>query len=327
MNYSLLQPRWFLEKIERFHFENPATRFQWWYFDLLLKDGTILIVAFVPQQWWPSVITPDVSKSALFITLRHPSGQIQKWVQNYPASALKLSPNRVAVENIFSIEKKGRVYYVSIKIEGVSGHIQVRAEVAPFAASPFGILPLWLLRMFSQKRSPLSYVSLVPRDRAHVQLEGENFKLDQEALGYHEQGRFDGTPHEFQREGWIWFHIFGKDWGIFGAENTFMYITDGESVIQHTFPMRSETYTILEKKYLQNDNRILQSATLHFKTPEISLSIVFEPSNEDNLTYWPSSEGQELWSIRYATAQVRIEHKGKVETFSAPAILETCKCK
>lgn len=50
MNYAW-EPRWLIEGIERFHFASPTTRFQWWHFDVLLDDASLLIVALVPHGW------------------------------------------------------------------------------------------------------------------------------------------------------------------------------------------------------------------------------------------------------------------------------------
>ncbi len=201
------------------------------------------------------------------------------------------------------------------------------AHATPFAASPYGRLPLWLMRFFGQHRQPISYVSLVPRDTAHVDLEVYGKEINQNGLAYHEQGRFDGTPREFQREGWTWFHIFGSEWNIFGAENAYIYITNGKDAIGHGYPMWHETFTLLKKEYRSHDPRVLQAAMLEFKTGKISLIAMFESSYEDDLIHLSSTDRSQLWSMRYSIAKVSIEYEGKTHKFSAPALLETCVCK
>jgi len=327
VNYRFLQPKWFLEKIERFHFLSPTTRFQWWYFDLVLEDGAIIIIAFVPQLWWPSDVEHGVSTSRLFVSLRHTSGTVERWVVDRPSREFKLSDGHAEIADIFSLNKEDGEYHLSVRLPEVKASVQVKATVAPFAASPFGVLPLWLLRLFSQKRLPLSYASLVPRGRARVQLQTSDVNIDQIAMAYHEQGRFEGEPSEFQLKEWAWFHVVGTEWSIFGAEDTFIHITDGHSTIQRGFPMQRETYILSEKQYLENDSRVLQKAALFFKTSEISLNVLFEPSREENLTHWSSADARQLWCIRRATARVHIEHAGKIHDFSAPALLETFRCR
>ncbi len=125
MNYCGLQPRWFLEKIERFHFQNPDAPFQWWYFDLLLQDGSLFIVAFMPRQWWPSQTNSDVSQGTLFVTLRDPAGSIQKWQISSPHNKLTHTDMRIAVEGLFMIEKKDNAYRVSVTIEDIKGTLYV----------------------------------------------------------------------------------------------------------------------------------------------------------------------------------------------------------
>ncbi|MEK7509087.1 MAG: hypothetical protein AAB605_00055 [Patescibacteria group bacterium] len=288
----------------------------------------MLIVALVPQQWWQSDLTSsDTSTSTLFVTLRSPSGVIKKWTVTRPQSELALSDARVALGDIFSIHKKNGEYHVAIRLDGIKGTLRVQSSVKPFAVSEFGTLPMWLLYMLSLKRAPISYVSFVPRDRAWVELEVENREIKQEATAYHEQGRFDGTAHDLSREGWIWFHIFGEEWGVFGAENAYIYITGDDTLIRHGYPMRKETFTLTRKQYWQYDKRVLQAATLDFKIPEISLTAIFEPTNEENLIHYSSSDSRELWSTRYTTARVSIEYSGKTYSFSSPALLETCRYK
>jgi len=327
MNYRFLQPKWFLERTEHFNFLHPTAPFQWWYFDFLLEDGSTLIVAFVPHQWWPSKEIPDVSAASLFVTLRDPAGVIRKWVWPLPYGDLRYARGRITVGDVFSIEKRSLEYCVLIRTEGVWGDLRVRHSARPFAASPFGRLPLWLLRMAGQKRRPISYASLVPRDHAHIRLAGDGFQVDQGAIAYHEQGRLGSAPHDLGRDGWIWFHIIGKEWGIFGVEDSFICIRGERVSIQYGFPIRTEKYCLSAKEYLDTDNRVLKAAVLEFVTPKVSLHVRFEPSHEEDLTYWPSSDNRQLWSIGYATARVRLEYRGKIHEFSAPALLETCRCR
>ncbi len=327
MNYRYLQPQWLLNAIERFHSSRPTTRFQWWYFDFVLEDGTVLIVAFVPQQWWPSMFSPEVANAILFVSLRDPLGAIKQWTTIRPSTTFTNTLGRVGISNIVSVTKKGGEYRIVLNYEDIGGEINIKRSMPSFAASPFGILPTWLLRLLSQKRAPISYAALIPRGDANIKLKLGNKNIEGRALAYHEQGRFDGTTDEFQRKGWVWVHILGKEWSIFGAEDTFMYMTNGKTAIEHTFPMRREKLVMADKQYSGEEGHIVKGARMEFKTAEVSLSVTFEPSNEKSLTHWLSTDSHEIWSISHAIAHVHIEHKGKRYDFSAPSLLETVRCR
>lgn len=324
MNYGW-EPRWLLENIEHFHFKNPTTRFQWWYFDVLLEDGSLLIVALVPKGWWPSIYAPDEEHSIVFASLRSPDGVIKKWTFSRPGEKLTRLKTGLLLGENFGLEKRGGEYYVSIKVDGLSLEMRVHASETPFAASPFGRMPHWLLRVLSLKHPPISYVSLVPRDQAHVRIETPDGILEKSGIAYHEQGRFDSVARDLPRDGWTWFHIFGKDWSIFGAEDAYINIRGENVLIQHGYPMHTEIFSISEKKYWQKDRRVLQKAKLDFKTSQIRLSVVFEPTDEENLIHYSALDVVQLWSTRFCNAKATIEFTGKIFNFVAPALLETCR--
>ena len=262
----------------------------------------------------------------MFVSIRLPDGQIRRRTVTFGLDALRRSDRRIACADSFSIEKMDTGYEIQIEIEGVTGTVRVNPQVAPFAASPFGALPTWLLRLFGQQRPPIAYTSFVPRGSAQVHLNVDELCIQQTGIAYHEQGRFQGTTHEFQFEGWFWFHVLGSEWTIFGAENTFLYMTDGNRIIPHTYPLRKETFVVSKKVYSPVDPRVITAATLQFSTDEISLSVEFDQLDEGNLTYWPSTDPSQLWCIRQAIARVQIRQGKSHHSFSAPSLLETCSC-
>ncbi len=329
MNYRALEPQWFLDKIERFHFSSPIAPMQWWYFDFLLKDGSMLVIAFVPEQWWQSHDSSDISTNTLFVTLRNASGVMQKWTQVCPRSELTYSNMHLELGKLFSIKKEKGKYLVSIQMEGIRARIEVTPSVPSFAASPIGIVPELILHLFSQKTPALSYVSLVPYGNAQVELETDGSRSTEGALAYYEQGRFDGKPEELGFDGWMWFHIFNKEWNMFGSEDTYMCINGSHADIRHGLPMRREKFTVTGKKYLEQDGRVLQAVTISFRTSEITVTATLEALNKEevDIIHWHSLDEKQFWSTRHAIANVHIEYRGKTFNFSAPALLETCRCR
>jgi hypothetical protein len=326
MNYAW-EPRWLLENIERFHFTSPTTHFQWWYFDVLLNDGSLLVVALVPRGWWSSEFDSDTSRCTLFVSLRSPGETITKRTLSRPSSELRSWDGHLSLGEKFMLEKRTDEYFVSVKLDGISLDMRVHNSRQPFAASPFGRMPHWLVRALSLKQPPISYVTLVPRDHAQVKITTKDAVLEHDGIAYHEQGRFNGTSHDLPRDGWIWFHIFGKEWGVFGAENAYVHISGPETLLQLGFPMNNEVFTLTNKRFWHRDERVVQDVVLNLKTQDTVLTATFKSPDEENLIHYSASNTVELWSTRYANALVHIEHAGKTYDFTAPALLETCRSK
>src|SRR5262249_11617151 len=51
-DYRDWQPASRLTSLQERQFARPPAKMQWWYFDALMSDGGVLVVAFVPRKWW-----------------------------------------------------------------------------------------------------------------------------------------------------------------------------------------------------------------------------------------------------------------------------------
>jgi hypothetical protein len=284
---------------------------QWWYFDALLNDGGVLVVAFVPRKWWREAAGAKLDDGFLFVSVLRPDGKTRVFTRSFESSGLRCFKAGVEAGGKFAIgfDPSGSRprYKLSFSMEGLQGSLEATCLEKPFSPLPFGTRP---------GGPGFAYVAQVPRGAVFGALTLHSEPIPVDGVLYHEQGRFDDLPERLS-EGWQWFHFLHPDWNLFGVPGLFAFIQNEDRKLFSGVRFSGNSYGM--------NAPLLEKGELHFKKGDLRLRLSADADRWADLISFPSADSRQLWSTGVTTARLIGTACGKAVDCPGQVILETCR--
>jgi len=324
-----LQSDSFIRKTENRNFTDDKSITQWWYFDCMLDDGSLLVFLFTPYQWWSAHEKMPTHKSLVYVSYLKPNGELFTASETTNAADVLYMHNRIE-SSCFSLERaheKGkRRYNVTFNMKDVQGTVKIDSDADAFSPFPGGKLIPWaaknILKLKSE--SPLfRYAAHVPHGNARcdLRLGGNAAKLNGRA--YHEQGMFRGSPHEMV-PCWSWFHFASKSFNVFGTPLEFFCLEKNGQKKIGGFTFLDEGCVLSDVQYHGEQKHLITGGALNFRSSQLSYSITPSGSRTPMVVI-PCFDSIQLWGTVAQQSTIRYTEKGETIEETGWLLLETCQ--
>ena len=340
ISYRWLQSASALKKLERKSFLETKAKMQWWYVDIVMNDGSVLMMAFVPRKWWPDTPDANLDDALVMVSwLSAADGRVRSVSSTLDASRMRVSGERglsLEIPGAISITRSPEelgTYRFGFELPEVQGSVEVRALARPFSAFPGGRLPA--LGRAALLGSPLGgdafeYISHVPRGAASGALTMGSEKVAVDGHAYHEQGRFDEAPERLSK-GWFWCHFLHPEWNIFGSPGVFMYVQQQQRLDQPIFSGFNlfDRSMGFKNKTTSGDpahHKVFSGGEMRFAYDGLKLSIAADPNkNKPPLLSFPSATTKQIYHTLVTDAELTVQRGGgAVDKVAGQMILESC---
>lgn len=336
IDYRWLQSARALEKLEQENFLEKKARMQWWYVDVVMSDGSVLLAAFVPKKWWLDTVDANLDDALVMVAmLGGADRKLRSMSKTLDASRMRSSEQGLCLEIPgLTIAREGgdpATYRFTFDLPEVKGSLEVRAVARPFSAFPGGKLSglgraaLLSGRLGTEK---FSYVSQVPRGKASGELTLGSERIVIDGHAYHEQGRFDDAPERLSKKGWFWCHFLHPEWNVFGSPGVFLYVQQQ----QHERPIFRGLNLFDRSLGFKNrtlageppHHQVFSGGEMRFAYGGLELSIRADPKRNMPLISFPSATTRQIYHTLVTDAQLTVERKGAADSFAGQMILESC---
>lgn len=325
------------QDIDPFHqlqvdnFLRPKVQLQWWYFDFFLRDGSSVVLAFIPQHWWDKPGLVAERKAVFMMSLRTKEGTVKRLSVVVPQGEIKTSADQLEIPSRLVIRAVGhgqdRQYSIRVNFPEVTGVFTIRPTQPPFAAYPSGVMPSILQTVLSgvPLGSPsFSYVSQIPNSRVSGSLTWDEYQTKLDGQAYHEQGRLDDTP-ERQGANWTWYHFAGNGWNIFGSPGTYIYLQQDDRIVRSGFHVITKDYTLRNRTYSSPDHaKIMTGGEISFRHQNVVFTITLSPASSKTLICFPSTDPNQVWGTVEGTATLSVSEGSDTKVLEGRMFLETC---
>jgi hypothetical protein len=229
IDYRSWQPGALLMKLQERNFLEATARMQWWYFDIAMEDGSVLVVAFMPRKWWRDKADARTEEGFLFASLMTADRKVRSFGKAFQPGTISCSKDAVEVPGQMSISvapgaDRGQVYRLSFALDGFEGDLEVSSSVNPYSPMPGGRKPGLARTLFEGAgfgASDFTYVSQVPGGTARGAITLDSHRVAVLGRAYHEQGRLEDAAESLSG-GWHWFHFIHPQWHVFGTPAAFI---------------------------------------------------------------------------------------------------------
>ncbi len=313
------------------NFGQPKVRLQWWYFDFFLRDGSSMVLAFIPQHWWDEPGPAAPKTAVLMLSLKTKQGLVKRFSATVPQSDLETAADYVELPGrlkIQAVEDSGRRYYIiRVNFPQVQGDFVIQPTQPPFAAFPTGMMPGILQTVLSG--APLgaprfSYVSQIPNGRVTGTLAWDDVQTRIDGQAYHEQGRLDDTPAH-QASYWTWYHFAGEGWTIFGSPGTYIYLQKNDQILRSGFQLITQNYTLTNRTFASPDHaRLLTGGQITFRHDSLSFRLALNPALSKTLICFPSADPNQVWGTVEGKATLFVTEGSQTKRVEGRMFLETC---
>ena len=321
-----------LHKLQTANFSRPKVQLQWWYFDFFLRDGSSVVLAFIPQNWWDKPSSGGEKKGLFTMALKTKQGVVKRFLTTIPQSAIKASADRLEIPSRLIIQTTGsgsdRTCSVRVNFPEIAGVFDIVPTRPPFAAFPTGVMPGILKTLMGG--APLggpsfSYVSQIPNSTVTGSLNWEDYQTTIEGQAYHEQGRLDDTPAR-QGGSWTWYHFSGDGWNIFGSPGSYIYLQQGDQIVRSGFHLTAkQQYTLKKRSFSSPDHaKILTGGEVNFHHEDLSFRLTLRPATSKTLVCYPSPDPNQIWGTAGGPATLSISDGATTKTIEGRMFLETC---
>jgi hypothetical protein len=335
IDYRWLQSAAALRKLERQNFLEKKARMQWWYVDILMNDGSVLLVAFVPKKWWLDTVDASLDDAFLFVTMVSGADRTSRSVsKTLDASRLRSAERGLGLEipGALTIARDAgdpATYRFTFDVPEIQGWLEVRSQARPFSAFPRGTLPALGRAVLLGGRlgtEAFSYVTQVPRGTVSgtLTMGGERIVVDGHA--YHEQGRFDDAPARLSK-GWFWCHFLHPEWNVFGSPGVFLYVQQRQDrPIFAGFNLFDRSLGLKNRTMAGEPPHppVFSGGEMRFGYRGLRLSITADPKRNMPLISFPSATTRQIFHTLVTDAELTVERTGTVNSFAGQMILETC---
>src|SRR4051794_37962641 len=66
-----------MRKTEDRNFTGPKAPTQWWYYDCIFDDGSVLVLLFTPFEWWDEAEKMPTNKSLFYFSYMNAKGEVK----------------------------------------------------------------------------------------------------------------------------------------------------------------------------------------------------------------------------------------------------------
>lgn len=332
IDYRRIQSSTRLDRVERANFVGEKGQMQWWYVDILMHDGGVLMIAYVPKKWWPDVDEANLDDGFLMVSLlRAGQSEVLSINVTLDPSTTIVSEQELAYEipSALRITRTKDGYTFHFELDEIRGQVDLQREASVFSAFPWGSLPGWgrtLLLGGGAGRDAFNYVTCLPRGRATGQLTLHGEQVAISGPAYHEQGRFI-PPAEALSRGWFWCHFLHPEWNVFGSPGLFLYVQRGTeepvfrglNVFGKNFELENRRSTRVPKH-----PKVYCGGDMRFEHKDLTLTIHAEPDGQTPLISFPSATTRQIYHTLVTDAQMTVKGRGGLERVDGRMIFETC---
>ncbi|MFN6946570.1 MAG: hypothetical protein ACK4ND_16605 [Cytophagaceae bacterium] len=327
--YHIFQSEKRLRNIEVHNFSGPKTKTQWWYFDCLSEDGSVLAFMFTPYQWWSEEKWDNGEKSLFYISYRNNEGHVLKDKAVFDSSKVKFTENSIKSPffELYKMHgKKNRNYNIEVFLKKIKASIKIHSDLKPFSPFPTGRFDRFVSKYligFKGTAPDFQYASYVPSGKMEWSLDVEGQKVQNTGLAYHEQGRFNGLANEMG-QGWIWIHFVSERLNIFGKPGIFLFVQmDGKVLFDGITILRK--CQLSNEKYSEDQKDTLINGSLHYYSKSMLFEIVPLGLPSQVLLSVRSYNGRKTWASVVQPSKINFRYKDKEFSEEGNLILETCK--
>jgi hypothetical protein len=336
IDYRWLQSGTALRKLERKNFLEKKAKMQWWYVDVVMSDGSVLLLAFVPKKWWPDTVGANLDDALVMVAmLGGTDRKLRSASTTLDASRMRSSDGALRLDipgglTIVRDREEPATYRFTLDLPEVQGSLEVRAVARPFSAFPGGKLPgLGRAALLGGRlgTEAFSYVSQVPRGTASGELTFGSERIVIDGKAYHEQGRFDEAPERLSKKGWFWVHFLHPEWNVFGSPGVFLYVQEQQDrPIFHGFNMfdRSLGFKNRTLAGAPSHHQVFSGGEMRFAYGGLKLSIMADPKRTMPLISFPSATTKQIYHTLVTDAELTVERRGATNSFAGQMILESC---
>jgi hypothetical protein len=332
IDYRRIQSPATLRKLEHRNFVGEMGKMQWWYVDVLMGDGSVLMIAFVPKKWWPNVDGADLDDAFLMVSLlRAQQGDVLSVSRTLDTTTVHNSTEELSYEipGAMRIVRNADGYSFHFELDEVRGQVDLRLLAEVFSAFPRGVLPSWgraLLLGGGGGREPFSYVSNVPRGEASGRLILAGEEVSVAGVAYHEQGRFMDRAEALSR-GWFWCHFLHPEWNIFGSPGMFLYVQKGtEEPLFRGFKLFGKAFELENRRSTRvpNHPKVYCGGDMRLQRGDLTLTIHADHEGQVPLISFPSATTRQIYHTLVTDAQLLVERSSGQERVEGRMIFETC---
>jgi hypothetical protein len=301
---------------------------QWWYYDCIFNDGSVLVFLFTPYQWWDETEKMPTGKSLFYCSYMNAKGEVTSQRKVFTATEVLYDKNSIkspCFEISKAHKKNNRNYSVNIFLDSIKGSVKISSDAKAFSPFPRGSMSATITKLFKRRVKGLAYrySAHVPQGIVNCNIEFEEKKLELKGKAYHEQGWFTGSPHQMG-DGWTWFHFISRNMNIFGTPGQFFCLEkEGERLIGGI----DKKCTLTEMTYSSIQKDLLTGGTLRFNSGKLSFEL--KPTGKESipLICLPSVDTQQLWGTVLQPTAIKLKYKKEELEEEGVMFLETCKMK
>lgn len=313
------------------NFLRPKVQLQWWYFDFFLRDGSSIVLAFIPQLWWDETGSATEKKARFTLSLKTKEGVVKRFSAVVPQSEIKTTADHLEIPSRFVIRSTGsgdnRQYSIQVSFPEVRGVFTIRPTQLPFAPFPGGVMPGVLQTVLSGVpvgAPSFSYVCQIPNSHVSGSLTWGDYQMQLDGQAYHEQGRLNDTP-ERQGSNWIWYHFAGAGWNIFGTPGSYIYLQQGNRIVRSGFHLIAKDYTLRNRTYNSPDHaRIMTGGEINFQHEDVRFRLTLPSASAKTLVSYPSADPNQVWGTVEGPATLSISEGSTTKFLEGRMFLETC---
>lgn len=318
-----------IRKSENENFAGNKSLTQWWYFDCVLEDGSVLVFLYAPYQWWSEGDSGSSNKSLLYFSCLDKNGLVTSEKKVFDISEVEFGENFIS-STYFSLkkshEKNNRNYQLDISLDEIKGSLKINSvnkAFSPFPGGDMGRFATKYILKLDGEDPIFRYASHVPEGKVQGNISlGDSTKTIFGKV-YHEQGMFRGLPHQMGN-GWAWFHFVSDRYNIFGTpEEFFCMQKDGEKIIGG-ITLFNKGCVLSDKVYDSVNTNLIVKGKMNFESSNLSFNIESNGKSKV-LVSIPSSSTDQLWGTVAQPSTIKVIQDSKLEEEEGWLFIETCK--
>lgn len=318
-----------IRKTEVANFSGTKSITQWWYFDCVLEDSSLLVVMFTPYQWWSESESMPTNKALVYISYKPLNGEVVTSTKVFNAGDVSYTDSTISCP-VFKLarkhEKNTRRYNLRFDLTDIQGSLDIVSSTKAFSPFPGGAVGKFLSKYVLKLDGDapvFRYAAHVPQGDANCNLNIRGKQLNQHGKAYHEQGMFRGTPDQLGG-GWAWVHFVSKTFNVFGKPQDFICFEKNKKKVISGTTFFDRGMVLSDITYSTSQKNLLTGGTLSFESGKLEFNIE-AIATATPLIVIPSVNTTQLWGtvaqpsvIRYTENGITIEETGWL-------FLETCK--
>ncbi len=325
---NLIQSDKRIKKTEDLNFTDAKALTQWWYYDCVFDDGSVLVLLFTPYQWWDEFVKMPTNKSLFYLSYMNAQGNVISQRKVFDASEIQYTTNCIkspCFEIIRAHDKNNRIYSINFFLDSINGTININSIQKAFSPFPRGSMSATITGILKKKVKGLAY-----RYAAHV-TDGKvqcNINMNENLLAlkgkaYHEQGWVTGTADQLG-DGWTWFHFVSKNINIFGTSEQFFCL---EKQGKRLYGGLNKKCCISEMTYADKEKQLLTGGTLYFHSNKIAFGLNQLDSTYTPMIVMPSFDTDQIWGSVLQKTAINFRYKKTELNENGIMLLETCRMK